>query len=421
VISRRSALLAAPAVLTACARDDRPVLRFWAMGREGLVANELLRGFEAEHPGVTVKVESLPWLSAHEKLLTAFAGDATPDVAQLGNTWLPEFQQLGALEPLEPWIAQSGLPADDYFPGIWATNLAGGQRIGLPWYVDTRLLFVRHDLLARAGWPHTPQTWDDWRQCLAALRRNGMAAPLLLPTNEFEPLLALALQQGDELLREGGRYGNFRSPGFQKALSFYLERFAAGDAPGITNNQISNLWQEFGRGSFAFYLSGPWNIGEFKRRMPPELADSWSTAELPGPTALGASAAGGASLGIFKRSRHKALAWALAEYLSRPAVQLQFYRLTGDLPPRRSTWRQPIDATGTLVQDRHAAAFYRQLQRARATPAVPEWERIVQEMQLEAARAVHRHTPVPEAAAALDARVDALLEKRRWMLARHST
>jgi hypothetical protein len=129
VISRRRALAAGSALLAGCSSDDRPVLRFWAMGREGLVANELLRGFEAEHPGVTVKVESLPWLSAHEKLLTAFAGDATPDVAQLGNTWLPEFQQLGALEPLEPWIAQSGLPADDYFPGIWATNLAGGQRI----------------------------------------------------------------------------------------------------------------------------------------------------------------------------------------------------------------------------------------------------------------------------------------------------
>ena len=49
-----------------------------------------------------VKVETLPRLSAHEKLLTAFAGDATPDIAQPGNTWLPEFQQLGALEPLEP-------------------------------------------------------------------------------------------------------------------------------------------------------------------------------------------------------------------------------------------------------------------------------------------------------------------------------
>jgi multiple sugar transport system substrate-binding protein len=247
-----------------------------------------------------------------------------------------------------------------------------------------------------------------------------MATPILLPTNEFEPLLALGLQQDEALLREGGRYGNFRSAGFRRALDFYLARFERGEAPGLTNNQISNLWQEFGRGSFAFYLSGPWNIGEFKRRLPPELADAWTTAELPGPQGLGASAAGGASLALFKRSPRKALAWALIEYLSRPAVQHEFYRLTGDLPPRLSAWALQDAAGQTLREDRHAAAFYRQLGRARATPAVPEWERIVQAMQIEAAKAVHDHLPAAEVAAALDERVDAILEKRRWMLARHA-
>ncbi len=29
------------------------------------------------------------------------------------------------------------------------------------------------------------------------------------------------------------------------------------------------------------------------------------------------------------------------EYLSRPAVQQRFYELTGNMPPRRSTWQSP--------------------------------------------------------------------------------
>jgi len=49
---------------------------------------------------------------------------------------------------------------------------------------------------------------------------------------------------------------------------------------------------------------------------------------------------------------------------------------------------------------------------------VPEWERIAQEMQLFATRAQRYRTPVDEVAAALDARVDGFLEKRRWMLAK---
>lgn len=417
---RRRSLLtaAAAATLTGCARDDgTTTLRFWAMGREAEVAAELIAGFEREHPGVRVKVEQLPWTAAHEKLLTAFAGDATPDLAQVGNTWLPEMQALGALEPLDPWIARTPvLQPADYFDGIWATNAPGGQRVGLPWYVDTRLLFVRQDLLARAGIPRIPQSWDEWRAALARLRETGMATPLLLPTNEFEPLLALALQQPDEVLRDGGRFGNFSSPDFRRALGFYIERFQVGDAPGLTNNQVANLYQEFGRGTYAFYISGPWNIGEFKRRLPAELDDAWATAELPGPAGLGASVAGGASLAMFRRSRHKPEAWALISYLSRPDVQQQFYRLTGNLPPRRSTWAMPLAGGATLAEDRHAAAFRRQLERVRPTPAVPEWERIANEMQLAAARVVGGRDSLDTAVRELDKRVDRILEKRRWML-----
>jgi multiple sugar transport system substrate-binding protein len=417
---RRSLLTAAGAVaLAGCARDNgTTTLRFWAMGRESEVVAELMPRFEREHPGVRVKVEQLPWTAAHEKLLTAFAGDATPDLAQVGNTWLPEMQALGALEPLDPWIARTPVlrPAD-YFDGIWATNAPGGERVGLPWYVDTRLMFVRQDLLARAGIAEMPRDWAAWRAALARLRERGMGKPLLLPTNESAPLLALALQQPGEVLRDGGRYGNFSGPGFRAALAFYLERFQRGDAPGVSEVQIGNLWQEFGRGSFAFYLSGPWDIGEFKRRLPAGLADAWITAELPGPTGPGVSTAGGASLAMFKRSHHKPEAWALISYLSRPDVQLEFYRLTGDLPARRSAWALPLNGA-TLAEDHHAAAFRRQLERVRAAPAVPEWERIEKEMQLAATRAVHGVTDLDATVRGLDALVDRILEKRRWMLDR---
>lgn len=417
---RRDLLTASAVALTGCARDSgATTLRFWAMGRESEVVAELMPAFEREHPRLRVKVEQLPWTAAHEKLLTAFAGDATPDLAQVGNTWLPEMQALGALEPLEPWLARTpDLPAGDYFDGIWATNAPGGQRVGLPWYVDTRLMFVRRDLLAKAGIHGMPVNWDDWRATLARLRQNGMDKPILLPTNESAPLLALALQQPGEVLRDGGRYGNFSGPGFRKALGFYLERFQRGEAPGVSEVQIGNLWQEFGRGSFAFYLSGPWDIGEFKRRLPPELANAWITAELPGPDGPGMSTAGGASLAMFRRSRHKPQVWALISYLSRPDVQLEFYRLTGDLPARRSAWALPLNGA-TLAEDRHAAAFHRQLQRVRAAPAVPEWERIEKEMQLAATRAVHGVTDLDATVSGLDALVDGILEKRRWMLDRN--
>jgi multiple sugar transport system substrate-binding protein len=412
-----AALVAAGAAACTAPSDD-VVLELWAVGREGEVVAELIRDFEASHPGIRVEVQKLPWIGAHEKLLTSVVGEATPDMAQMGNTWIPEFAELGALAPLDPDVKASAVVEQrDYFPGIWDTNVFEGRLYGVPWYVDTRLLFYRPDILAEAGIMRPPRTWAEWMETMIAVKRHvgrdRYAA--LLPLNEYEQLIALALQQEEPLLREEGRWGNFRGAGFRRALAFYVDIFQRGLAPRVTNTQISNLWHEFGRGYFSFFVSGPWQIGELKRRLPAAVQDSWMTAPLPGPDGPGASVAGGASLVVFAGSPRKQAAWQLVEYLSRPDVQRRFYGMTGNLPPRRSSWED-----APLAGDVHAAAFRDQLERVEPTPKVPEWERIAAELIVIGERAAHRRLSVDAAAAELDRRADRILEKRRWILAREA-
>lgn len=415
---KRVFLSALLCLLSACGRDDSAqgatILRFWAMGREAEAVAALIPEFERGHPGVRVEVQQLPWTAAHAKLLTAFASDSLPDVLQLGNTWVPEFAMLNALQPLDARLAGSTRIAQtDYFPGIWATNVIDGTLYGVPWYVDTRLLFYRRDLLAKAGFDQPPQRWDEWLSMQAAIKaqvgEQGYA--VLLPLNEFEPLLALSLQQSVPLLRDGGRYGNFRHPELQRSLAFYAEMFARDFAPRASNTQISNPWTEFGRGYFSFYISGPWNIAEFQQRLPADLQSAWMTAPLPGPDGPGASIAGGASLVITRGSAQADLAWQLIEYLSEPEVQRAFHQRVGDMPPRRSSWDE-----SSLATDVYAKAFREQLERSKPTPAVPEWEQIATEMRLVGELLVHGKLDVAAAAEELDRRTDRILEKRRWML-----
>ena len=109
-------------VMAGCARPEQgtTTVRFWAMGREAEVVSELIHEFEAENPGIKVDVQNIPWTAAHEKLLTAFAADGLPDVCQLGNTWVPEFAELNALTPLQPFVQRSTVvDPKDYFQGIW--------------------------------------------------------------------------------------------------------------------------------------------------------------------------------------------------------------------------------------------------------------------------------------------------------------
>ena len=411
--------IGASLLLAACAEknSNETRLKFWTIGREGEVVQQLLPEFERTHPGVRIDIQQIPLTAAHEKLLTAFAGDALPDMAQLGNTWLPEFVSVGALESLQANIDKSAVvKAADYFPGIWDTNVIDGIVYGVPWYVDTRLLFYRTDLLGQAGFAQPPRDWNEWAKSMAAIKANVGADrfAVYLPLNEFEPLLNLALEQSDGLLRDNDTRGNFESAGFRRALAFYGDAFDKKWAPTITNIQLPNIWDEFGKGFVTYYISGPWNIGEFKRREP-QLDGHWSTAVLPGPDGQGTGAAGGSSLVIFHNSKNKQVAWELAEFLSGVSQQQKFYELTGDMPSRRSAWE-----SSALANDPYARAFHEQLERAKPTPKIPEWERIVNEMQLAAARVVQGHQPVDQVLHDLDAQTDSILEKRRWMLTRKS-
>src|SRR4051794_17535181 len=237
-------------LLLACTshHDTREHLELWGVGREGEVVSDLIPEFERQNPGIKVTVQQIPWSAAHEKLLTAYVGESTPDVAQMGNTWIPEFVTMRALADLGPFVG-GAIDKGDYFPGIWDTNVVGRTLYGIPWYVDTRVLFYRSDVLASVGFPHGPRTWDEWREAMRRIRDGHKARfAILLPTNEWDPIVMLALSNRSTLLNPAGTRGEFRAAPFAQAFDFYIDTFRQGYAPAVSNSQISNLYQQFAQG-----------------------------------------------------------------------------------------------------------------------------------------------------------------------------
>ena len=126
--------------------------------------------------------------------------------------------------------------ASDYFPGIWQTNVIDQAAYGVPWYVDTRLLFYRRDLLAEAGYAGPPTTWAEWTDMLRAIKQRAGSASLwraACRSTSTSRCWHLALQQEAPLLRDGDTRGNFRSEDFKRALRLLSgdvrQRLCAGD------------------------------------------------------------------------------------------------------------------------------------------------------------------------------------------------
>jgi multiple sugar transport system substrate-binding protein len=398
-------------LLSCSSHPNEERVKFWGLGREGEVVAQMLPEF-TRRTGIKVDVQQIPWSAAHEKLLTAFVGNATPDVAQMGNTWIPEFNAVGALEDLNPRLGHSSIRQQDFFPGIWATNEVDGVVYGIPWYVDTRVLFYRTDLI-----PKPPRTWSEWLDVMKAVKQQHPDRyAILLPTNQWEEVTIMALANHAPLLNAAGTQGAFRDPKFAEAFRYFVEIFHSGYAQVLANTQVANLYQGFAQGDFAMYITGPWNVGEFRKRLPKAMEGKWATAPMPAPVAAdypGNSMAGGSSLVLFRDSKKKDAAWKLVEYLSEPAQQIRFYELTQDLPAHRDAWRAP-----QVANDPPLAAFREQLEHVAPLPRVPEWEQIATNIFQDAEATIRNTMTVDRAVADLDAKADHILAKRRWVVAR---
>ena len=161
--------LAAALSLTACGRSDTPEgtgetdaeefssddlqgeIEMWAMGAEGEKLPALADAFMADNPGTTVNITAIPWDAAYDKFANAITAGTTPDVAMIGSTWSGDFAGQGALEPLPESFDTSG-----FFEGAVGTTMVDDVAYGVPWYVETRMVYYRTDIAEAAGYPEVP-------------------------------------------------------------------------------------------------------------------------------------------------------------------------------------------------------------------------------------------------------------------------
>ena len=388
------------------------------MGTEAEFVTKLVPEFEKRNPGIKVDVQQIPWTAAQEKLITAFASDNTPDICQLGNTWVPQFASLNAIIKLDDFIANSmNIKKENYFEGIWETNVIDLAVYGIPWYIDTRLMFYRTDVFKRSGYDQPPKSWDelyDLCKGIKALYPGEDKYAIYLPINEWAPFIIFGLQNNAELLKDNNSRGNFNSKEFKEAFEFLVKFHKEKLAPlGIS--QVTNVYQAFADEYFSIYISGPWNINEFKKRMTGDLADKWSTAPMPSKTGEdypGVSLAGGSSLVVFEKSEHKEEVWKFIEFLSEPSIQIEFYKLIYNLPAIKEAWED-----SSIANNIYMKAFYEQFNHVVPTPKVTEWEQIAfAKVQQYAEIAVRGAMSIDNTLKNLDKDVDMILEKRRWLL-----
>jgi len=393
-------------MLAACAPvRDPEALELWAMSYQGDYAPFLMPSFTAAS-GIPVEVQSVPWTAAHEKLLTAQAGGALPDVIMLPNGWISKFEMIGALrEVLRPDLV-SGL-----FPGLVEASRVRGRDYAVPWSIAPQVQYYRRDILEDAGFAAPPQTWDGWRTMARAIRRRRPDDSVFLMLLNYEGWLFTMLAQcGANVLREKQTRGNFRTPEAREAFAFHKSLYDDGFAPLVLSTQVPDALGAFAAGQFAIWCGGPTYLLDLHRRAAEIPPERWGAARIAGPQGPGPTSAKDASLCVTTSSRRPEEAWALVRHLTSAKSELTFANLIGSLPARPEAWAG-LKAPAPVLKP-----FAEQATDLADSPMIVEWERIQIETTLISERIARGLLTLDEGLAECDARADEILAKRRELV-----
>ncbi|MHA6621514.1 sugar ABC transporter substrate-binding protein [Pseudonocardia sp. DLS-67] len=279
--------------------------------------DELSAAFQ-QRTGATLDVQFMQWGAAKDRFTTAIAGQTTPDVAEVGTTWVGEFGDAGALVDLGPRVQEAGL-SDSLLPGLVEAGTLDGALYGLPWYSGVRSIVYRTDVFAELGL-QPPTTWDE---LVAVGQRIKEARPDLLPLpiagdNEFVVYPFLWGTGGEVATQNGGTWtSGVDSPQSREGIQFYADLALEHgfSTPAAANWRETDVRDSFTKGQSAMIFSGSWTPKAILEAAP-DLEGKIGAFPIPGPTGgLAPSVVGGSVLSVFETSAEQDLAWQLVEMM----------------------------------------------------------------------------------------------------------
>jgi multiple sugar transport system substrate-binding protein len=370
-------------------------ITMWAMGNEGELLPEFVKKFEAANPGVKVEVTAVPWDSSYQKFQTAIASGNVPDVAMMPG--LPVFKDAFAPVP-------EAIDTNDMYPGAVSTGTIDRRLLEVPWYVDVRVLYYRKDLARKAGWDKPPATWDELRQMAQDLQKKaGATWGIRMPagsTGSFISTLWMAWSNGAELMNGDQSKWTLDTPEFASAYEYLASYFKQGIADPNADAAPAAAAKEFMTGATPMLVTGPFMRGAIAQAGGDKFKNMYATAPLPAGKSS-TSFVGGANLVVFKAAKNPDSAWKLVQWLGQAQTQVEWYKVSGDLPAVQSAWQD-----AALTADPTLAAFAEQLKTAKAPPQVVGFDKVGAAGDSAIEQIIKSRTPVADALRQLQQQAD---------------
>jgi multiple sugar transport system substrate-binding protein len=332
LIAVASVAAATALIMSGCAAtpaDDEPVTITYTnfISNDGNEENlaAIVEAFEAENPGITVDVTTLPYGDYGTALQTDLAAGTVSDTFDVEFSNYASYQANGVLAPIE-----AANPAA-YRESLLDAYSTDGVSHALPGSFSAVVLYYNADLFDAAGldYPTNDWTWEDEKAAAEAL--TDTAAGVWgdhQPISFYEYYKVLA-QNGGEFLSADKKSVAFNTAEGLEAAEWLVNKSGT-VMPTIEQGQgtpdfDTNLFKE---GKLGMLHTGIWVFGAVA-----DVPFAWDIAVEPGNTQQ-ASAVFSNAVGVSAESEHPEEAAKWVEFLTSSDVMVDARLESGwELPP----------------------------------------------------------------------------------------
>ena len=288
--------------LVALAQDEAITLNFSQFTLSdpetgpALAVQDALDRFAAEHPSVTVNVETMPHDEYYTKFRVLAASNELPDVFIMNADMTTPLVNGSMLLDLTDVLNADPEWRDLQLPGGMAEWTVGGQNYGVgAQMIITHVIYYNKTIFAEAGINEFPSTWEDFTNAVTALKDAGYT-PIALGSKAGWPLFdclfgtlsfrATGLDWYNRLLKHEA---SFTDPEFMTALNAFQQLVDLGafnaDATSLDNVQAESLYYNK---QAAMFIEGNWAIPGITNDAPADVSENTGMALWPAlPGGLG--------------------------------------------------------------------------------------------------------------------------------------
>ena len=324
----------------------------WGSG-DGDALASILSGFQAKYPQVTVDTLFVADTDLPKAYADAVLAGTGPDLVLAPTWWLSDFVDLGVVQPLDMSVDQATL--DQYWPAAVDNLRWNGQLYGLPTDFELVSLFV-NTALAPNGAPAT--TADMLAQAQAAPTQGAGLYNSLY--HLFWGLGAyggrLFDDNGAVVLDQGGDVAGYLA---------WLRQMSQTQGSYV-DTDYGMLLDRFKKGEFAYFVDGPWAIGDLSAALGTNLAVTGLPAGPSGPAQPWLHA-DGVMLNPRTAPEQQRLALLFAEHLTSAESGSALASQAKRLPANRNA----VIGDNPLLQ-----GFMNQAANAQSMPNRPEMEQV---------------------------------------------